>query len=127
MKGKLFNQLADFLKSIGYENQVSSWDREDLSRMVIAYVPNPIGQTLEFVVNDLDVYRIYLTVNKVTIVHAFKGDRSFGYMDFSNKEEKINKNKFTPIMEFKPLFSGNITKVKELELILKLTGCPTKK
>jgi hypothetical protein len=116
--------MKEILQKIGYKIQSSSWDRDDLSRMAITFASSELFNSiqLEYVINDQDVWQIILYKEKIEIVHAYKGNRSFGFIDFGNKTP--SHESFKPIMEFERVFLGKVNGEEELIKILQQTDCP---
>lgn len=108
--------------------QCSSWDREDLSRMTMVFVPHPLfgsGVQMELVVHDQDVWQLLIGETKLEIVHAFKGDRRVGYLDLEKSAED-NRKALKPIMDFVTVFNGCLGTADELITVLRQVGCPVK-
>jgi len=117
---------AKELEVLGYNIQISSWDRENLSRMTLRYIPHPLfdsGFQTEMVINEQDVWQILVGESKIEIVHAYKGNRSFGVFDLSEASPK-NHTDFKPIMDFERLFLGSVADINELIKVMQQVGCP---
>jgi hypothetical protein len=122
-KAGVMLSLRANIEKLGYEMQGSTWDRTDLSRMTMKWMPLPEfceGYQFERVINDQDVWQIYLGKNKLEIVHAYKGNRKL--MWSVPKGETASPPQ--PIMEFERLFYGEINNENELIKVMEQVGCP---
>lgn len=130
------------LLSRGFKVQVSSWDRTDLSRMALEYIPLVFeGAQMEVVLGEYDVWQVTLGVvqnvepydpNHVYelqayIVHAFKCEGQGGIYDFATTSpdvvsKEVHRGHF---MAFDRLFLGKVRSTKELLRVMEQVGCPT--
>jgi len=118
-------EIHKTLLALGFNIQVSSWDREDLSRMTVPFVPLPLFDNAiqyEFVVGEQDVWQV-IVGKKVEIIHATKGNLSFGFIDVSQPSKNLA-DTFKPLMSLDRLFYGTLLNGSDLITLLEWVGCP---
>ena len=112
--------LEPFLEKLGYTQQMSSWDRGDLSRMTTIIVPCDLFEAgmwsrhFERVVNDQDVWIVILTDGYIRITHAYVDDNFEAWPGAPHRRS----------MAFDPVFEGPLRSQEELVRVMDQLGCP---
>lgn len=115
--------LRKSIESLGYQRQCSTWDRGDLSRMIMTWATkSEIAEDYQFerVINEQDVWQIYLGDKKLEIVHAYKGNRRIMWSTPVGETAPPPQ----PIMEFERLFLGVINNEVDLIRVMEQVDCP---
>lgn len=126
-----YNFLPEICSKYGYSRQVSSWNRNDLSRMTFSFTSNfttSEGCQMEFVVNEKDVWQILIGESSVEIIHAKekKSNYRFCFLDEYSDLKYNTDKKDEYYIYFELKFNGNIRTEAEFINIMDAIGAPVK-
>jgi hypothetical protein len=110
-------KIVNFLKSEGWLEQSSSWDRKSLTRLVVICKPMEAfdeGYQFEKVIDETHIYQLYFDFHftKALLLEAKATTQEFVVRDVSPDKlpkTEIVRNKY---MKYRTLYEGKISSLK---------------